>query len=140
MAHPYPYANSAQALYWPALGPRFFDGWNPSEARRDRDLLCAEMSRLAYAQREAVAAALSTIKFSLHGWIGGETAEQRAATRGTDGFIATSDGPGVSRHGIEQAGRPPRRRDGHLDTVAFTGFEPRQRPPRVRGHVCAGTR
>jgi len=91
MAHPYPYANSAQALYWPALGPRFFDGWNSSEARRDRDLLCAEMSRLAYAQREAVAAALSTIKFSLHGWIGGETAEQRAATRGTDGFIATSD-------------------------------------------------
>jgi hypothetical protein len=76
-------------LYWPAHGPAFFDGWGPSDNPTD-DLLCAEMSRLAYADRATVTEVLLRIGFDLSLWIGGETAERRGATRGTDGFIATS--------------------------------------------------
>jgi len=90
MARKYPYAKSAQALYRPAQGSQFFDSWNFSDIQND-DLLCAEMCRLAYADRQTVSSVLSAIKFTLAHWVGGETREQRGATRGTDGFVATSD-------------------------------------------------
>ena len=89
MAHAYPYANSAQALYWPAFGPKFFDAWDAQDLS-DRDLLCAEMCRLAYAERQMVADVLNGVRFDLKHWIGGQTVAQRGATGGTDGFIATS--------------------------------------------------
>ena len=91
MAHPYPYENSAQMLYWPAHGPAFFEGWKLPEDTNHENLLCAEMCRLAYADRGTVDRTLPGIKFELRHWIGGETAEQRGATNGTDGFIATRD-------------------------------------------------
>jgi triacylglycerol lipase len=95
VAHAYPYANSAQALYWPAFGPTFFDAWNAQDMS-NRDLLCAEMCRLAYAERQMVADVLKGVGFDLRHWIGGETAAQRAATGGTDGFIATSQAPALT--------------------------------------------
>src|SRR5262249_62263112 len=90
MAHPYPYKNSAQMLYWPAHGPKFFDGWDPSD-NTNHDLLCAEMCGVAYAVQKTVGSVLTATGFKLQHWIGGETAEQRGATRGTDGFIAASE-------------------------------------------------
>ena len=91
MARPYPYANSAQTLYWPARGPQFFEDWDLPRDTDNEDLVCAEMCRLAYADRQTVSSALPTIKFTLRHWIGGETLAERRATGGTDGFIATSD-------------------------------------------------
>jgi len=90
MAQKYPYAKSAQLLYRPAEGPPFFQGWTADDVAND-DLLCAEMSRLAYATKPSAEAALHGIGFTLatKGWIGGETPEERKATKGTDGFIAT---------------------------------------------------
>src|SRR5262249_28900669 len=95
MAPSYPYENSAQMLYWPAHGPRFFEAWNPQDFD-NQDLLGAEMCRLAYADRQTVTAELTEVHSDLRHWIGGETAEQRGATRGTDGFIATSRNSGVT--------------------------------------------
>ena len=92
MADRYPHQNSAQALYWPAFGPAFFRGWNSNDTN-NHDLLCAEMSRLAYADRPTVGSSLQKIGFVLEHWIGGETKEQRGATHGTDGFVATSANP-----------------------------------------------
>src|SRR5262245_27360095 len=90
MARSYAYQNSAQMLYWPAHGPAFFEQWTADDASND-DLLCAEMSRLAYADRATVKRVLQAAPgtFTLIDWIGGETAEQRGATQGTDGFLAT---------------------------------------------------
>ena len=90
MALRYPYAKSAQLLYWPAHGPAFFDGWTDDD-KANEDLLCAEMSRLAYADRPTVQSTLPGGGFQFKQWIGGETREQRGATDGTDGFIATRD-------------------------------------------------
>ena len=92
MADRYPYQSSAQALYWPAFGPAFFRGWNANDTN-DHGRLCAEMSRLAYADRPTVESSLQTIGFGLEHWIGGETKEQRGATHGTDGFVATNTNP-----------------------------------------------
>src|SRR5262245_22733673 len=91
MAHSYQYQSSAQALYWPARGPSFFEGWALPHDVSNHDLLCAEMCRLAYADRATVSSTLPAINFSLRHWIGGETAEEREATGGTDGFVATSE-------------------------------------------------
>jgi triacylglycerol lipase len=103
MARPYPYAKSAQLLYWPAHGPAFFDGWTDTD-RTNEDLLCAEMSRLAYTDRPAVEGKLPGGGFRYKHWIGGETREQRGATDGTDGFIAA-------------------REDGQVAVLAFRGTE-----------------
>jgi pimeloyl-ACP methyl ester carboxylesterase len=103
MALRYPYAQSAQLLYWPAHGPAFFDGWTEAD-KANEDLLCAEMSRLAYADRPTVEAKLSAGGFEFKQWIGGETREQRGATDGTDGFIAV-------------------RSDGQVAVLAFRGTE-----------------
>src|SRR5262245_46828516 len=91
MTHPYRYETAAQALYWPARGPLFFDGWNLPSDTNDADLLCAEMCRLAYADRQTLGSLLPRVKFSLRHWIGGKAGPQRTAAHGTDGFIATSD-------------------------------------------------
>src|SRR5262245_43207120 len=96
MAHPYPYDTSAQALYWPARGPAFFDEWQVPGDTGEEDLLCAEMSRLAYADRATAEAALSRVDFDVVHWMGGEAADQRGATRGTDGFIARGRTSGVT--------------------------------------------
>jgi len=82
MAKPYPYNDSAQALYFPAEGPPFFENWDRDTDTSNDDLLCAEMARLAYAAQGPATAALSSIGFALKKWIGGP--------HGTDGFIATS--------------------------------------------------
>ena len=91
MARPYRYEQAAQMLYWPAHGPAFFEGWELPKDTNDEDLLCAEMCRLAYADRQTVTSTLPAVSFTLRHWIGGETTEQRGATHGTDGFIASSN-------------------------------------------------
>jgi pimeloyl-ACP methyl ester carboxylesterase len=95
MARNYPHATSAQLLYRPAEGPPFFEAWTPEDTAND-DLLCAEMSRLAYAGRLAAATALTARGFELQSWIGGETPAERSSTGGTDGFIATGAGAGLT--------------------------------------------
>src|SRR5262252_8438507 len=62
------------------------------------------MSRLAYADRPTVEGALTGVGFQFKHWIGGETAAERAATGGTDGFIAT-------------------RADGQVAVLSFRGTE-----------------
>ena len=103
MARAYPYDTSARALYRPAEDARFFEDWTAADTRNHR-LLAAEMARLAYAPRDVASKFLAQIDFSLVGWLGGETAAERAATLGTDGFVA----------------RP---RDGSLTVVAVRGTE-----------------
>jgi pimeloyl-ACP methyl ester carboxylesterase len=91
MAKEYPYDDSGKALYTPAKDVGFFESWD----QRDTDnhaLLCAEMSRLAYAtDKETVTEALRTIGFTRKLWMGGETPAERMKTLGTDGFIATNE-------------------------------------------------
>jgi pimeloyl-ACP methyl ester carboxylesterase len=91
MALPYEHAKSAQRLYWPAEAPPFFERWTRPRDIDDHDLLCAEMSRLAYAERDQVNAALMGLGFTQRLWFGGPRAKVRRATHGADGFIATRD-------------------------------------------------
>lgn len=87
MARRYPYDTSVGALLHPAQGAVFFEAWDPARDSANRDLLCAEVSRLAYAPEPIVRQSLATIDFRLETWLGG-----RAEARGTDGFVATSAG------------------------------------------------
>lgn len=96
MADPYAYDNSRQALYTPAVGATFFKGWDQPKDTTDHDLLCAEMSRLAYADKQKATEALRTVGFTLKLWVGGETPAARKKTLGTDGFIATSEADGLT--------------------------------------------
>lgn len=96
MARTYPYDTSRQALYQPAARAAFFEAWDGETDTRNTDLLCAEMSRLAYAGRETVASSLDSIGFTLRRWFGGEAPEERFRTKGTDGFIATSATAGLT--------------------------------------------
>jgi hypothetical protein len=96
MACVYPYNDSAEALFRPAKGQGaadFFKGWSPADAQDDR-LLCAEMSRLAYADEPVVTAALPRAGFAFTRWLGGGSSlAGRFASWGADGFVATaSDG------------------------------------------------
>lgn len=88
MAHKYPYGQSAQRLYFPAEAPPFFETWKPADTA-DHDLLCAEMSRLAYADKQKATTALASVGFTMRLWMGGETPQERQRTLGTDGFVAT---------------------------------------------------
>lgn len=91
MARIYPYDDSADSLFSPAkgLGPKdYFQEWDPDDIAEPH-LLCAEMSRLAYAEKEVVKDALPHIGFALKGWLGGERLEERFAAWGADGFVAT---------------------------------------------------
>jgi len=84
----YPYSTSADALLHPAKNAVFFEDWDAAADNLNHDLLCVEMSRLAYADAPAVTAALDRIGFSPVGFLGGESAEERIANRGTQGFVA----------------------------------------------------
>ncbi len=88
MARKYPYDTSAAALLTPAKHARFFEQWDPVVDTRNHPLLCAEMSRLAYASDAVVTAALAQIGFAPVGFFGGETLATRLATLGTEGFVA----------------------------------------------------
>ena len=90
MARIYPYDDSADALFSPAkgLGPTdYFQEWDRDDIAEPH-LLCAEMSRLAYAKEEVVKEALPRIGFALKGWLGGERLKERFAAWGADGFVA----------------------------------------------------
>ncbi len=100
MARSYPYDTTVGALLHPAQGAVFFDAWDPARDSANHDLLCAEMSRLAYAPERIVRQSLATIGFEFGPWLGGS-----AGARGTDGFVATSG-------------------EGGLTIVAFRGTEP----------------
>jgi hypothetical protein len=65
MARGVPYDTSAEALLNPARNALLFEGWEPAVDNQNQDLLCAEMSRLAYADREIVSLALAGLGFSV---------------------------------------------------------------------------
>lgn len=95
MAQLYPYDMSADALLRPAKNARFFEAWQPADTT-NHDLLCAEFSRLAYAEESVVRAALTDIGFEAIAFLGGETEEVRRAYRGTQGFVARHAGLGLT--------------------------------------------
>jgi hypothetical protein len=87
MARIYPYDDSADALFSPAkgLGPQdYFQEWDGDDIAEPH-LLCAEMSRLAYAKEEVVKEALPRVGFALKGWLGGARLKERFAAWGADG-------------------------------------------------------
>jgi Lipase (class 3) len=89
----YPYADSADALFRPAKGltaASYFQDWSEGDAAEPH-VLCAEMSRLAYAPAEVVEPALRRIDWSLvRPWLGGERLADRVASWGSNGFVARS--------------------------------------------------
>jgi hypothetical protein len=90
MAMKYPYDTTPDALYRPVLNKQpadFFQNWGPGDLA-NLDLLCAELSRLAYGVRDLVEQTLPSAGLTLAGWIGDETFTQRIQTWGTDGFVA----------------------------------------------------
>ncbi|MEO5958268.1 MAG: lipase family protein [Opitutaceae bacterium] len=95
MARKYPYNTSADALLKPARNAVFFEAWDADVDTLNHDLLCAEMSRLAYAEEAVVTTSLAKAGFSPVGFFGGESLRTRLATRGTEGFVANN-----SKHGI----------------------------------------
>ncbi len=93
MAHRYPYDTTQDALYYPARGKRpedYFQDWNEADCA-DLPRLCAELSRLAYAEAAIVKATLPRAGLALAGWIGGEGIPDRLKSWGTDGYVATRD-------------------------------------------------
>jgi hypothetical protein len=95
MARAYPYDDSTDALFRPAAGRTandFFEGWGDDD-RAEPHLLCAEMSRLAYANRPVVEEALPRAGFRFVDWLGGASRVEQFAAWGADGFVA-ADGAG----------------------------------------------
>jgi len=88
MADPIEYNTSSGALLRPAENAVFFKGWKSDVDNRNHDLLCAEMSRLAYADPGVIGCALGGIGFTLLGHIGGASLKARWSSRGTEGFAA----------------------------------------------------
>jgi hypothetical protein len=84
VARKYPYDTSADALLKPAKNAVFFEAWDADVDTRNHDLLCAEMSRLAYANPNVVADSLGHIGFSVDGFLGEST--EGAPTKG---FVAS---------------------------------------------------
>jgi pimeloyl-ACP methyl ester carboxylesterase len=82
MARKYRYDTSADALLKPAAGATFFEEWDKTADTQNHDLLCAEMSRLAYAKNKAIKAALQVVDFSAIGFV-----DDKAL--GTQAFAAT---------------------------------------------------
>jgi hypothetical protein len=88
MASTIAYETSSKALLRPAEDAVFFQGWDTKVDNLNYDLLCAEMSRLAYASEDVVRGALQDVGFTLLEYIGGDSLEQRVLSRGTQGFVA----------------------------------------------------
>ncbi len=95
MAYRYDYDTTPDALYHPVKGKRpadFFVDWTDADKGR-LPLLCAELSRLAYGERDLVRVALARAGLQLLDWIGGESIPDRLKTWGSDCFVAVrSDG------------------------------------------------
>jgi hypothetical protein len=89
MATKFPYQTSSDALTKPAKNTTFFQGWVPDVDNQNHDLLCAEMSRLAYASPSEIAAPLAGIGFS-------EVAPFDNQTTGTQGFAANNPSQGLT--------------------------------------------
>jgi len=89
MPRKYAYDTSAAALLAPAKGAVFFENWDRDVDTANHDLLCAEMSRLAYADNGVVEAALRSVGFSVIGFAG-------ANNRGTQGFAAKNIARGLT--------------------------------------------
>jgi len=97
MAPKIAYDSSSDALLFPAKNAVFFQGWVPDDfTREDHGLLCAEMSRLAYASPDVIERALGGIGFTSPDLIGGEDLEDRVASRGTQGFLTHSPQRGLT--------------------------------------------
>ncbi len=96
MARKYAYNTSADALLAPAKGAVFFEDWEVAVDHANHDLLCAEMSRLAYADEKTVTASLAQIGFSPIGFLGGDTLAGRTAAKGTQGFVAKHPAQGLT--------------------------------------------
>ena len=104
MAHNIGYVSSSQALLDPAghaaalPAAAFFANWDPAidNAARGHDLLCAEMARLAYADEATVRDALQCPGFTTVDFVGGDDVKARAATLGTQGFVATHPTAGIT--------------------------------------------
>jgi len=94
MAHEIGYVPSRLALYKPArhakVDPRaaFFANWDRERDNANVDLLCAEMSRLAYADCPTVGESLKRPGFASVDFIGGDGPWARLRYRGTQGFVA----------------------------------------------------
>ena len=89
MARKYSYDTSAAALLTPAKGAVFFENWDRDVDTANHDLLCAEMSRLAYAENSVVNTALQSIGFS-------SIAFADANNLGTQGFAAKNAARGLT--------------------------------------------
>jgi hypothetical protein len=91
MAPKIAYDPSKDSLLTPAKNAVFFQSWTPEDfTRDDHGLLCAEMSRLAYAPPNVIRDVLDGIEFTVYRRIGGEDLEERTESLGTDGFVAHS--------------------------------------------------
>jgi hypothetical protein len=88
MASKVAYDTSSDALLRPAHNADFFKGWVPDVDNLNQDLLCAEMSRLAYAPEDVIRHSLAPIGFSAVEPIGGESLKERFGASGTQGFVA----------------------------------------------------
>ena len=96
MASKIPYDTSLDALIDPAKNAHFFEGWVVPADNQNHDLLCAEMSRLAYAPRAVVRSSLEGIGFTSMEPIGGEGVEEGKSSRGTQGFLARHPSLGLT--------------------------------------------
>src|ERR1044072_662575 len=141
MAHDIGYVTSKEALLEPAAhaahepAAAFFANWDPADdnGKLDGDLLCAEMSRLAYADRATVRESLQCAGFTDVEFFGGEGLFARLRFRGTEGFMAT-DRKGVAVlafRGTES------KRAADLAADAELRQPPR---PEAQAHVHAGFR
>ncbi|HET9765615.1 MAG TPA: lipase family protein, partial [Thermoanaerobaculia bacterium] len=98
------YVDSSQAVFDPAAHAAahppaaFFANWDPAvdNDAHDHDLLCAELSRLAYADEATVRDALRCPSFTTVDFIGGDGLKARVATLGTQGFVATNPASGLT--------------------------------------------
>lgn len=89
MADPIPYDATSDALLRPAEGAVFFQGWR-EEDTANHDLLCAEMSRLAYAPADVVRGEAARVGFATTPLVAREGEERDFL--GTQGFVARASG------------------------------------------------
>ncbi len=131
MAKRYPYDTSQRALLRPAEGAKFFEEWIEKDFE-DKDLLCAEMSRLAYAEQAVVETALRGREFDFVKHLGGDSPSARAKLRGTQGFLThrSSGGPAVLAFRGTESGK--------LEDLLADAEIAQTSSPHFRGRVHAG--